>query len=175
MQTISVPLSKRKLWLLLLASCLFVALGIWLWGQAPTYDDFDRIKATFASVSCVIFFGMGIPIFLFKIIDRRAGVVLNDKGIYRMGVFNYHDVIPWEHVTHCTIGKIQRTKLLYIHVDNVEEVIAHLPPFQRWLQRLGIASTGTPFSLSSAALQGNFDDLKSLIEAGMVAHRKNRS
>jgi len=171
METISVPLSKRKLWLLLLASCLFVAGGIWLWGQAPSYDDFDRIKAMFASVTCVIFFGFCIPIFVFKIMDRRAGVVINDKGIYRLGVFNYHDVIPWEHITHCTIGQIQRTKLLNIHVDNVEEILAQLPPTKRWFQRMSIASSGTPYSLSSAALVGNFDDLKGLIEMGIAAHR----
>ena len=171
METISVPLSKRKLWLLLLASCLFVALGIWLWGQAPTYDEFDRIKAKFASVSCVIFFGLCIPVFLFKVVDRCAGLVINDKGIYRLGVFNYHDVIPWEHITHCTIGKIQRTKLLHIHVDNVEEVIGRMSPIARWFQRMSIASIGTPYSLSSAALEGNFDDLKELIEAGIAAYR----
>ena len=174
METISIPLSKRKLWLLLLASCLFVALGIWLWGQAPSYDDIDRIKATFASVSCVIFFGLCFPIFMFKVVDQRAGVVINDKGIYRMGVFNYHDVIPWEHITHCTIGKIERTKLLYIHVDNVEEVVARMSPVARWFQRMTIGSTGTPFSLSSAALQGNFDDLKELIETGIVTFRAKR-
>ncbi len=140
--------------------------------QAPTYDDFDRIKATFASVSCVIFFGMGIPVFLFKLFDRRAGVVINEKGIYRMGVFNYHDVIPWEHITHCTIGRIQRTKLLHIHVDNVEEILAQHPPFKRWFHRMSVTSSGTPFSLSSAALVGNFDDLKELIEAGISAHRR---
>ncbi|HRH70233.1 MAG: hypothetical protein JNL43_13240 [Flavobacteriales bacterium] len=171
METISVPLSKRKLWLLLLASCLFVAVGIWLWGEAPSYDDLDRIKATFASVVCVIFFGLCIPVFVFKIIDRRAGVVINDQGIYRMGVFNYHDVIPWKHITHCTIGKIQRTRLLHIHVDNVEEILADLSPLKRWSQRMSIASSGTPYSLSSAALEGNFDDLKELIEAGIATYR----
>lgn len=171
METLSIPLSKRKLWLLLLASCLFFAFGIWLWGQAPSYDDLDRIKATFASVACVIFFGPCIPVFAFKVFDRRAGVVINDKGIYRMGVFNYHDVIPWMHITHCTLGKIQRTKLLLIHVDNVEAILARLSPFTRWLQRMGIASSGTPYSLSSAGLEWNFEDLKQLIEAGILAHR----
>lgn len=174
METISVPLSKRKLWLLLIASCAFVAGGFWLWDRTPTYDGFDRIKATFASVTCMIFFGLGIPVFVFKIIDQRAGVVINSTGIYRLGLFNYNDVIPWKHITHCSISQVQRTKLLLIHVDNVEEVIARLPPFARWFQRMTIASSGTPFSLSSAALQGNFNDLKELIEAGIAAHRIHR-
>lgn len=173
MGTISVALSKRKLWLLLLASCLFVAGGIWLWGQASTYDTFDRAKAMFASITCIIFFGFCIPVFVFKIIDRRAGVVINDNGIYRLGIFNYHDVIPWATITHCTIRQVQRTKLLLIHVDNVDEVLAAMPPVARWFQRMTIASTGTPFSLSSAALEGNFDDLVELIGAGIMAHRNS--
>lgn len=173
MQTISIPLSKRKLWLLLFGSCAFVALGIWLWGRLPHYEGFTKVKAAFGAVACMVFFGLGIPIFLFKLIDRRAGLVINDNGIYRMGVFNYHDVIRWEHITHCTIGRIERTKLLYIHVDNVQEVISRMSAVARWFQRMTIASTGTPFSLSSAALQGNFDDLKELIEAGITAHRNS--
>lgn len=173
METISVPLSKRKLWLLLLASCVFVGGGFWLWGRIPFYDGFSRIKATFASITCIIFFGLCIPVFLFKVIDRRAGVVINDKGIYRMGVFSYHAVIPWEHITHCTTGQIQRTKLLHIHVDNVEEVLARMSPVARWFQRLSIASNGTPYSLSSAALESNFIDLKELIERGIATHRSN--
>ena len=91
-----------------------------------------------------------------------------------MGVFNYHDVIPWEHITHCTVGKIERTKLLYIHVDNVEEVLARMSAVARRFHRISSGSTGTPFSLSSAALQRNFDGLKELIETGIVTFRAKR-
>jgi len=174
-RTVAIPLSKRKLWILLLLSCVFVAGGFWLLTRVPEYEGFNVLKAQFAALACITFFGLGIPIFLFKIIDKRAGLVINSIGVYRLGLINYHDVIPWAHITHCSITRIQRTELLLIHVDNVEEVLARMSPVARWFQRLGIASTGTPFSLSSAALQGNFDDLKSVIEGGIAAHAERHA
>ncbi len=174
METRSIPLSKKKLWLLLLLSCLFVGIGIWLWGKSSEFVTYDRFRARFASITCTSFFGACIPLFAFKVIDKRPGVIINDLGIYRLGLFNYHPVIPWRHITHCTITQIQRTKLLMIHVDNVEEILQAMSPVPRWFQRLTVSSTGTPYSLSAAALQGNFDDLKTFIETGIEVHRSSR-
>ena len=167
----AIPLSKRKLWLLLLLSCGFFALGWWLWEHAENMRDFDYWRAKGAALLCILFFGICIPIFIFKVADTRAGLVINEVGIYRVGVLGYHDPIPWKHITHCTETKVGRTRLLLIHVDNVEEVLAGMSGITRWSQRMIIESNGTPHSLSSAALQGNFDDLRRLIEEGITLRR----
>ncbi|HRH39215.1 MAG TPA: STM3941 family protein [Flavobacteriales bacterium] len=166
-EPIAIPLSKRKLWLSLFLSCCFVALGYWLWQRVPQYEGFKAVKAQFGAWSCMIVFGLRVLILIFKLLDKRAGLVINTKGIYRMGLFNYHQPILWEHITHTSVTEIKRTKLLLIHVDNVEEELARMTPLTRWFQRLTIASTGTPFSVSSAALQGSFTDLQALIERGI--------
>lgn len=166
-QETAIPLGKRKLWLLLLLSFGFVAMGFWLWGHAEGMGDLDYWRAKGAALACMIFFGICVPIFVFKLMDKRAGIVINEVGIYRMGLFSYHAPIRWEHITHLTETKVQRTRLLLIHVDNVEEVLAGMTGLSRWLQRAIISSTGTPYSLSSAALQWDFDDLRRIIETGI--------
>ncbi len=171
-ETTAIPLSKGKLWSLLLLSCGFVALGYWLWQRVPQYEGLTALKAQFGAWSCMIFFSLGIPIFLFKLMDKRPGLLLNAKGIYRLGVFNYHQPILWQHITGTSVTRVKRTKLLLIHVDNVEEELTRLAPIPRWFQRLTITSTGTPFSLSSAALKCDFTELEDLIKRGIARHHQ---
>jgi hypothetical protein len=66
---------------------------------------------------------------------------------------------------------VKSTKILLVHVDNVEEVLMRLPPLTRWSQRLAIAQFGTPYSLTSNTLQCDLDDLKRTIENGIGARK----
>ena len=171
MTTVTIPLSKGKLVLALLLSGVFVAMGIWLWGRASSFSGIHEVKALFGGIMCVVFFGaIGIIQFI-KLFDGRAGLVLDEIGIHRMGVLNYHSVIRWDHITHCTVEKVQRTRLLMIHVDNTEEVLSAMNPLARFSQRMMLSRYGAPYSLSSNALKCDFDELKELIEAGIAGWR----
>ena len=172
MRTVAIPLSKGKLVIALLGSCAFVALGIWLWGRSGTFTGINAIRAPIAALLCMVFFGGIAIIQLIKLFDQRAGLVLNELGVHRMGLLNYQPVIPWKHITHCSIDKIQHTRLLLIHVDNVEEVLAAMKPLARWSQRIPLSRFGTPYSLSSNALKCDFDELKRMIQAGIDGWKK---
>jgi hypothetical protein len=172
MTPVTVPISKGKMLIALLGCCAFVALGIWLGVRTDHYSGFAKTRAWFGAISCVVFFGAGGIFLGIKLFDKRPGLVLNDEGVHRLGLFNFQPVIPWKHITHCSIVKIKRTMILLIHVDNVDEVLAGLAPVARWFQRMAIAQYGTPYSLSCANLQIDIERLISLIENGAEAGRQ---
>lgn len=171
MTQVTVPLSKGKLLLAFMGACAFVAGGIWLWGRTDHYAGFRLAKAWFGAITCVFFFGAGALVLAIKLFDRRPGLVLNDEGVHRLGLFGFQPVIPWKHITHCSITKVKRTTILLIHVDNVEEVLARLAPIPRWFQRMALTQYGTPYSLASTNLKIDVEPLKALIENGAEAHR----
>lgn len=172
MTPVTVPLSKGKLLLAFLGACVFVILGIWLWGRTDQYTGFALAKAWFGAITCVLFFGAGAVVLAIKLFDRRPGLVLNDEGVHRLGLLGFQPVIPWKHITHCSTVKVERTTILLVHVDNVEEVIARLAPIARWFQRMAIVRYGTPHSLASTNLRIDIEQLKALIENGAEAHRR---
>lgn len=171
MTPVTIPQNKSKLSGYLLLSLAFVAGGIWLWRVADDYSGFKHWKAIVGAVIGVPFFGLGVVIFGFKLFDPRPGLVLNEQGVHRMGLFGFQPVIRWEHITYCTIAKVKRTTILLVHVDNVEEVLARLSPIARWSQRMALAQFGTPHSITSNGLRIGIEELKDLIEKGAAAHR----
>ncbi len=172
MTPVTIPLAKGKLLLWFSVSFLFVALGIWLYGRLSTYDSPTRARAWFAAISCIVFFGAGLVVLGSKLFDRRPGVVLNTEGVHRLGLFRFQPVIPWRNITHCSIAKVKSTRILLIHVDNVEEVLMRMSPITRWFQRLALSQYGTPYSLTSNTLQCDMEELQRLIENGAATHRR---
>ncbi len=173
MKTVAIPLSKGKVLLWFLVNGLFVAGGIWLWGKAPTYDGLTQARALFVAITCIVFFGAGVVVLGAKLFDQRPGLVLNEGGVHRLGMFRFQPVIPWNHITHCSIAKVKSTRILLIHVDNVEEVLMRMPPITRWMQRLVLSRYGTPYSLTSNTLQCDMEQLKEMIENGAEAYRRS--
>ncbi len=171
MTPVTVPLSKGKLLLAFLGACAFVAVGLWLGGRTDHYSGFTLVKAWFGAIIGVVFFGAGAVVLAIKLFDRRPGLVLNDEGVHRLGLFHFQPVILWKNITHCTITKVKRTTILLIHVDNVEEVLARLSPIARWSQRMALAQYGTPHSMASSNLKIDIQQLMALIENGAAAHR----
>lgn len=171
MTPVTIPLSKGKMLLAFLGSCAFVALGCWLWDRRDHYAGFDHAKALFGAVSCMVFFGALALVQAFKLFDQRAGLVMDGTGIYRMGLFSYQPPIRWENITHLSEARVQRTRLLLVHVNNTAEILATMKPFRRWLQRMSLSRYGTPCALSSNQLKCDFGELKDLIQKGVEGWR----
>lgn len=76
MKEIRLYKSKWKILGLLLGSLIFVFGGIHMLGTADT----DPVKKIISWTS-ILFFGLGIPIFLYNLLDRRPQIVINEVGI----------------------------------------------------------------------------------------------
>ena len=86
MDEIKIPLSKFKLVLLLLASLVFVAGGVLFIINPSTYTDsginhHPKTEISVVGYACVIFFGMGVVVFIIKLFDNKPGLLVDKYGI----------------------------------------------------------------------------------------------
>ncbi len=172
MTPIAIPLHKGKLLVWFLMSALFMVLGLWLGRKASSFEGLPAARAWFGAISCILFAAAGMIVLGSKLFDKRPGLVLNDEGIHRLGVFKFQPVIAWEHITHCTITSVNSTKILLVHVNNVDEVLARMDPVSRAIQRMMLSHYGTPYSLTSNTLQYDLRDLQRMIENGITVDRR---
>jgi hypothetical protein len=100
----------RAIKLILLCS-VFVFVGIFLlrYSDAPKWVGWMSI----------IFFGLGYPVGLFHLFDRRPQIIINEVGIFdRMA---YGDFINWEVIRGAYPIDIHGQKLVCLVVDEVFE------------------------------------------------------
>jgi hypothetical protein len=98
--------------LLLLAACsVFVIIGVWMLS--------DPKAEKFWAWCCICFFGLGIPVSLFNLFDRRPQIILNEIGIFDRTA--YTDFINWEVIQDAYLLNINQQKFICLIVDKQYE------------------------------------------------------
>ncbi|MCU7551380.1 hypothetical protein OCK74_19820 [Chitinophagaceae bacterium LB-8] len=99
--------SRSKAVKLLFLSSIFVIAGIFLLNQPNTSKAMSWL--------CILFFGLGIPIGLFQLLDRRPQIIINELGIFDRMV--HQDFINWEIIHDAYLVSIHRQKFICLVVD----------------------------------------------------------
>lgn len=103
--------SRWKAAKLLLGCAAFVALGCFMLGQ----PDAPRWVA-WASIG---FFGLGIPVNLFQLLDRRPQIIVNDVGVFDR--IMHHEFINWEIIQDVYLAEVNRQVFICLVVDQAFE------------------------------------------------------
>ena len=111
MQELRLRKSPWKAVRLLLGSGLFVAIGWWMLGEP------DSPK--WAAWLCIVFFGLGVPISLFQLFDRRPQIIVNDVGVFDRMM--HHEFINWEIIRDAYLVEIHQQTFLCLVVDETFE------------------------------------------------------
>ena len=162
-----IELSKKKILLLILGACVFVALGVWLISLDEETIQSDRrfnnpmFVHGIGLVSIVFFGGCGV-FSLIKIFDKTPGLVFNDSGIFDNASGVSAGLIPWPEVEGLEILEIQRQKMLVIKVRNPQKYIERGGLLKQTLNKANYNMCGSPIAISSNALRINFSELLSL-------------
>ena len=92
---------------LILCCSLFVVLGVWgvKTGNMPAWISWVSI----------LFFGLGYPVGLFNLFDRRPQIIINEIGIYDRTT--HQDFINWEIIRDAYPIDINRQKFICLVVD----------------------------------------------------------
>lgn len=69
--------------------------------------------------SCIGFFGLGIPIGLYQLLDRRPQIIINDVGVLDRNM--HHEFINWEIIQDAYLVEMHRQKFLCLIVDQAFE------------------------------------------------------
>lgn len=108
----------------------FVAIGVWMILETPI-GSFDYRIAWF----CACFFGLGIPVGLFQVFDRRPQIIITEHGIWdrtnRQGEIHWDqikdayplDIFKQQFVSLVLDDTFMMKKKLYKWAGNLHEAI----------------------------------------------------
>lgn len=157
MAPVIIHASRRKLALLLLGAVVFVVLGFWIIDAKP-----DKAWAGWLSI---VFCGLGIPVFLWQILDRRPRIVIDEQGITdrTLGV----GTIAWADIENAERASItirgQEMEYIGLHLRNTETYLQKASPGRRPALESGRMFSLAPFSLSLHGTDANRVELLRLI------------
>ncbi len=175
-------LSKKKIALLVILACAFVALGSWL----LTLDDaFIQSQRRFNSAALVhaiglvgvLFFGACGLFGLKKIFDAKPGLVFSRSGFLDNASGVSAGFVPWSEVIGFEILEIHRQKMLVVRVKDPERYVERGSSFKRALNRMNHRMCGSPIVISANTLKTSFSDLVSTFshtESAWTVHSSRR-
>ena len=111
----------------ILALCLpFVLIGIWMISEKQN-GTFDYYMGWFITS----FFGLGIPISIFTLLDKRPQIIINENGIWDRTI--KQNEIKWEQIKESYLLEIYNQKFISIVVD---ETFVFKKNIFSWLKKL---------------------------------------
>ncbi len=156
--------SRRKAVKLLLPSSLFVVAGVFLLNQPNT--------SKFMAWSCILFFGMGIPLGLFQILDRRPQIIINELGIFDRTI--HKDFINWEIIHDAYMISVHKQKFICLVVDERFEPSRAKGKFGQKMASLSKAMGFQELNVNVGNVQVDVERLLELILAMRSADKPNR-
>jgi len=162
-----VELSKKKMLLLLLASCVFVALGVWL----VSLDEASlQVQSRFRNsvlvhglgLVAVAFFGLCGGVGIKKLFSKKPGLVFNSSGIVDNSSGVSAGLIPWPEIVGVELFELQKQELLVIKVTDPRKFIDRGGLVRRALNNANYKMCGSPIVISANALRMNFAGLLAL-------------
>jgi hypothetical protein len=163
----TIELSKKKLFLVIIGACVFVALGIWFCLLDDAYIQSqqrfnDPMYVRGIGLASIIFFGLcGIFAFI-KLFDKKPGLIFSSAGLIDNASGVAAGLIPWSEVVSSEVFEIQKQKMLIIKVKNPKHYIDRGNAFKRMLNNANHKMCGSPIAISSNALKISFPELLSL-------------
>ncbi|MCI3938893.1 hypothetical protein MQX03_16960 [Chryseobacterium aahli] len=177
-----IPLSKMKMTLLFIGAVLFVVLGLILIIYEPesinhssryawVMKPFPRFLAGFV---CVVFFGLAAITMLFRLFNKKPGLIINEKGINDNSSALALGFIPWKDIREVKMVTVNQNKFILIIVWNP---IDYLNKTTQWLKLRGLKLNfryyETPICISANSLQIKFDELYTLLVDNVNQFKNN--
>ncbi len=164
---IEIPLSRIKLFFIILGCLLFVALGVFILLNAEnmqTRKTENPFVMTAIAVIAILFFGAILISVFKKLFENRMGMIINDKGIWDNSNGVSIGLIEWKDIQNIRKSQVMLTKFLLIDVKNPEKYLNNAgSKFKASIMRRNMQTYGTPISISSGGLKWGFRKIESTI------------
>lgn len=176
MDKIEIPISKKKISLLLIGAIVFVISGFFFIIIPETFITFwirNPQTIRIVGIAAVLFFGAASIYGFRKLFDSDNGLIIDDKGIFDNTNASSVGLIDWIDIIEIQTKQIMSTKFLLIFTNNPDKYLDKATGFKRRLMNGNMKMYGTPLSITSNTLRHNFDDLERLIRDKMI-EQKNK-
>lgn len=167
---VDIPLSKKKNVQMLLLCVAFVLACWFIWDRAEDYAYTTLFRGV--AMAGFVFFGLLCGGYgLYKLVDNRPGLVLDQEGIRDNSSAIAGKLIRWQEVTKLEERVVVSTPFLLVFVKNPEEVIRKENFFKQKIMRLNQQLYGTPLALSSQALECDFKEMVDQVQQFYAAYK----
>ena len=167
MERIEIYTSKKKSFLLLLGSLVFVALGIWLVMEGDTLTGWRARNPLFTKgigFASILFFGLGIFVFIKRLVKSEIALVIDPIGLKVNPQKSTSESIKWEEINGFEEIKIQSTRILIISVTNPEYWLdKETNRIRKKMMQFNINNYNSPFSITTSGLNINSTELKNIL------------
>ena len=177
---IEIPLSKKKIALLLLGSIAFVAGGIWIATNPERFiPNIFRITnpeiIRIGGIVGILFFGATGIYGIKKLFDKKVGLIIDSDGITDNSNASSIGLIEWNDITEIRTKQVMSTKFLLIDISNPEKYIGKAKNgMQAKLMKANINMYETPLSITSNTLKYDFGELEKLIQTEFKRNKNAR-
>ena len=150
MEKLSIKNSRWKYVLLLIGSIGFVAVGIWIvvHGRASGWVP-------------ILFFGSGVPIFLWRIADARPRLIIDEHGVLdrTLGVGR----IAWGDIEAAYVRSISGNDFICLELKNPEKYSQKLSKVKRAMAAANRGLGFTDFNLNLSGVDARTDEVFELV------------
>lgn len=172
-QRIEIPLSKKKIFLMLLGALVFVVIGLWFVISPPAIENSywgSPTKIGIAGYASIIFFGLCALLLFRKLPDNKPGLIIDRIGLTDNSSAVSAGQILWSDIEKISVIEIHRQKLILLQVANPQEYInKQTNSFKRKMMQMNHKIYGTPFCIASNALKISFDKLLTILTDKLTA------
>lgn len=175
-EQIEIPLSKKKLIIMLIGSIGFVAVGLWFVIKPPAINNSFFGNSTvilLSGIASILFFGLCAVFMAPKISDKKPGLIIDSIGITDNSSGVSAGQIFWNDIENISVIELHRQKLIMLHLINPQEYIdKQTSGFKRKVMNMNLNMYETPCIISSNTLQINFDELLSILYTRLEESRE---
>lgn len=175
MERLEIYSSKKKSFLLLIGSFLFVIGGIWIFINAENLTGFRSRNPIFLKgigIISVLFFGFGVYISIKQLITNQLLLFIDKAGINVNPKKSTSKSIKWKNVDGFSELKIQSQKLVIIQVNNSDFWIENESnQMRKKLMKFNLKNYGSPFNLSANSMQINHAELMRVLNESLNKYK----
>ena len=150
MEKLIIKNSRWKYVLLLIGSIGFVAAGIWIVVHGGSFGWVP-----------ILFFGSGIPIFIWQIADARPRLIIDEHGVLDRTLGVGH--IAWSDIKAAYVRSINGNDFICLELKNAEKYSQKLSKVKRAMAAANRGLGFTDFNLNLSGVDAKTDEVFELI------------
>jgi hypothetical protein len=175
-EQIEIPLSKKKILLILFGAIAFVVIGVFFLINPSMFVTSAARNPTFIFIvgfASVLFFGLCTIVAFRKFFDKKVGLVINREGIMDNSSGVSAGLVVWSDIKEIKTYSVSGQKFLMFIVKNPQDYIdKEANPLKRKAIEMNFKIYGSPISIAANSLQTNFDNLHNLLTEKMKEYKQ---
>jgi len=153
---IIIPQSKKKIILLIVGSLTFVIAGFYI------YQKESDLK--FIGIIDILFFGLIVITAIWRLIQPKAAIIINSRGITDNSTITSVGFIPWNDITSFQQVKVASNNFLVVHVKNPTTYIENSKNIlTRQSLKYNYNSLKSPIAIGAAVISVKLHEVEKLL------------